>query len=242
MNLIAAIHRLDNTVVSVNELDRYFGTKSLDELLQKLRQLAWDGYFELEVTLSTEYFAWQSSHRDLIYGNDIIPPFDYAYRSLRERDTHGLSISSVKPLTDEQISEVLQKLPANLANQYLRFKLWDVNSESLLELITSQQNIRGADPDEFYDRVEHNGLVADGSDITYKGKQVILGFQHRQVLRMLLEKKGKLCTKDEFTGNPDIFTDDSYPNIKATLRKLISALRTELKPTVGINCIKNTPS
>lgn len=242
MNLQDAIYRLEDKAVSVNELARCFDTKSLDELLQKLQRLSWADYFKLEVSLSPEYFKWQSSHRELIFGNEIVESFDYAYRVMRERDTYGLSVSTVKPLTDEEISEVARKLPTEIANQYLRFKLQDISVEALLVELSKGHNMHNTDGDEFYDRIEYKGLAADGSEITYKGKPVVMGFQHRQVLRMLLERQGKLCTKDELTDNQDIFTKDDYPNLDTTLRKLIGAVRRVLTGTIGFNCIKNIPS
>lgn len=122
---------------------------------------------------------------------------------------------------------------------YGRFKLNGIKPE-LYELIKAQQKARGADEDEFYDRVEYNDLVVDGVEVAYKDAPIDgLGFQHRQALRLLINKKGKLCFKDEFT-NPEAGIFNSSPRDHA-LRNLIYEIRKALRAVVGQNCIISTP-
>lgn len=238
----AAVRRLSNKIVSANELNRYFDTKSVDELLQKLRLLVRDGYLEFEVSLSAEYFDWQKAHHNVVLNSDINYGADLGYGSLRKRDAYGLSINSPKPLQDEDVAEVIQKLPTHLTNQYMRFKLWDIDSERLLRLITKREKTNN---DEYYDRVEYNGLVADGAEIRYRGETIKMSFRHRQVVRLLLNKQGGLCYRDEFTDrHASILKHPAayYKNPNATLRKLIAEVHHELKVVIKKDCIENDPS
>lgn len=236
MNVETAVRRLNNKVVSVNELNRYFGTKSVDGLLWKLQQLARDDYLKFEVSLDAEYFGWQKDHRNVIMSNDINNGTDLGYESLLKRDTNGLRINSSKPLKSEELVEVIQKLPTNLINQYMRFRLWDIDPDGVMKSIGERQK---ADSDEFYDRVEYNGLVVDGVEVTYDDKPISTAFQHRQALRLLIKKRGKLCFKDEFIDtDAGIFNE---PPTDHALRNLIYEVRVALRTVTDRAYIKNTP-
>lgn len=242
MNMEAATRRLNNKIVSASELNRYFGTKSVDELLQELRRLVWNGYLKFEVRLSVEYFNWQKARHDVISADDINYGANLGYEPLLKRDTYGLTIDSPKPLENEEIVEVIRKLPASLTHQYMRFRLWDIDLEELLKLITKREKL---DKDEFYDRVEYNGLVADGAEIRYHGEPIRMSFRHRQVVRLLLNKQGGLCYRDEFTDrHASILKHPAayYKDVNETLRKIIAEVRKELALVIEKDCIENDPS
>lgn len=241
MNIEAIVRRLNNRIVSAGVLNRYFDTKSVDELLQELRRLANDDYLEFEVSLSTEYFDWQNAHRNVILANDINYGTNLGYESLDKQDINGLSINSSRSLEYEEVVEVVRKLPLSIANQYLRFKLRNIDSERFIKLLTKRNE---ADDDAFYDRVEYNGLVVDGAEIWYRGEAIKMSFGHRQAVRLLVSKRGGLCYRDEFTDrHASIFKHPAahYKDINATLRKLIGEIRKELAIVIKNDCIENEP-
>lgn len=244
MNIKAAIRRLESRSVSASDLSCYFGTKSVDDLIQELRQLTWNDYFELEVFLSSEYFDWQKTHRDLIFGNDIIHPTDYAYKSMRERDTYNLSINTTRPLDRGELAEVMQKLPADILKLYIRFKLLNIDLDKLCMLIEERKADGGTNEDEFYDLVEYNGLSANGTEIAYHGTPIPMSLRHRLVVRLLLEKQGSLCFRDEFKDRRASILKrpaGEYKNVNETLRKLIADVHSELRAVIGKDCIENEP-
>ena len=239
MELSALVRRLDGKVVSEGKLSRYFGTKSLDELLLTLRRLARDDYFKFEVMLSAEYFAWADARRTVVLRTDVLVNAPDPFGALQQ-DPHGLSVKSGRPLSEIEIIEVVRGLPNDLAKRYVQFKLVGIDQERLQGFVEEQLKLRGGDEDEFYDRVEYNGLAIDGVKVTYNGETIDgLGFQHRQALRLLIKKKGKLCYKDEFT-HAEAGIYNTQPTDHA-LRNLVHEVRKALKPVTGLDCIKNTP-
>lgn len=241
MKLMSTLRRLENKAVSAPELNRYFRTKSLDDLLLTLRRCKRDGYFVFETILSAEYEEWQHSRREVLLRTDGLKPVDPF--GLLQRDTYGLGVEVNSPLSETQIIEVISKLPPEMAERYLRFKLHSIDESKLYELIASRVKAKSIDEDEFYDRVEYNGLVADGSEITYNGERIKMGFQHRQVVRVFIDKEGKACTLEDFTDHvAGVFTRGSYPNIHHTLRNLIYEVRNELKAVIGKDPISNSNS
>lgn len=236
MELSPTFYRLENKTKSARELARYVGAKSPSELLLTLRRLSREGYLKFEVMLSGEYYEQDSAHTKLLLRADVLTHPD-PFGAL-QRDVYGLGVKSETVLSEKEILEVMGKLPIDVAERYLKLRLRSMDKEKLHGLIKST----GADKDEYADRVEYNGLVADGAEITYYGEPIEMGFQHRQAVRLLLKKQGGLCSKGDFTKNVDIFTGDSYSDIDATLRNLLYELRKKLTAVIGKNCIKNTPS
>lgn len=205
MKPMTLLRRLENKVISVRELSRYLGTKSLDDLLLTLRRLAHEDYCGYDVTLCAEYFEWQRAHRDVIFENDILYPFDYTYKAMRERDTYGLSVKANKPLAEKEVAEIIQKLPPDLAEKHLRFKLTNIDQEKLYEFVMTQQKTSSTNKDEYYDRIKHNGLVVDGVEVTYNDEPVATSFQHRQTLRLLMKKKESCATKMNLKMRKQVF-------------------------------------
>ncbi|MBX6334738.1 hypothetical protein IRY61_05395 [Candidatus Saccharibacteria bacterium] len=247
MKITKPLNGLTNKIVSKRELARYFDTDTIDELLLALREGASRGYFDFQVLFSKEYLVWSAARQELLRRADTFDGDDKGYTAtLRiERETYGLDglflrSGGDRQLNDAEIVAVTRKLPSDLVERYLRFKLSNIDKKKVYELVANQQKVRGAD-DEFYDRVEYNGLVADGTEITYNGEPITMSFQHRQVVRLLLKKRGELCYKDEFTDNVDIFARANYPNPNKTLAKLVAAVHDELRAVVRKDCIVNVP-
>lgn len=236
MELPPIFYRLENKVVPARELARYLDAKSPSELLLALRRLERESYLKFDVMLSGEYYKQGNAHTKLLLREDVLThpdPF-----GVLQRDTYGLGVKSDAVLSEKEILEVMGKLPVDATERYLQLRLHSMDKEKLRELIKPA----GADKDEYADRVEYKGLVADGAKITYYEEPIEMGFQQRQVLRLLLENQGEPCSKGDFTKNVDIFTGDSYSSVDASLRNLIYEVRKKLKAVIGKNCIKNKPS
>ncbi|MCA9332131.1 hypothetical protein KC968_04305 [Candidatus Saccharibacteria bacterium] len=240
MNLRSILPRkIQNKAVSKYELDRYFQTNSIEQLVDILQQGERAGLFSFDVTISAEYLDWREARRKLLYppelGIDLgfAQPVPYGLYELSSK------IKNAKPLNRMELKRVVTNIPHNTLEQYLRFRLYGIDYKKLHNEVNSK--IHHTDKDEDYDKLEYNGLMAMGAEITYLNEPIYMSFQHRQVVRLLLSKNGKLCTKDEFTENVDIFTGDDYHDINATLRKLISAVRLELKTVIKNDCIKAIP-
>lgn len=86
MEVATLIRRLENKTLSKHKLGRYFGTKSLEDLLLNLRKLRRDGYFNFEVMLSSEYFDREQAHRDVLLRTDVLEHYDPF--STMQRDTY----------------------------------------------------------------------------------------------------------------------------------------------------------
>lgn len=245
MKLSPLLYGLENKVVSTHELQRYFDVSSLDELILTLRQYARENYFSFEVTLSSEYLKWEDSHKKVLFLTDILKPID-PFGSL-QRSTYRLDflypkIKSKVALSDTDIIAVVKGLPSDMATQYLRFKLSNINRTKLREIIAAQpKEPHSTEKDEEYETLTYGRLAAMGAEITYMDKPVHMGFQQRQVVRVFLKKPEKLRTKDVFTTNRDIFPQTSYPDVVKTLGKLVPEVHRILRKAVGEKCIFNTP-
>jgi hypothetical protein len=230
--------KIQNKAVSIYELQKYFDAKTIESLLLILQQGQSDGYFTFDITLSPKYLDWEEDHRKLLSGEtENYKPIDLftvrAY-SIRVSDA---KIKKKVPLTGHEIRGVVSALPSNMSEKYLLFTLRNLDNKKLREIV--KPKINRTDKDEDFDMIEYNGLIVRGARITYLNEPIHMSFQHRQVVRLLLSNNGELCTKDKFTENPDIFTGDDYPNVYATLRKLIAEVRAELKTVIKKNCIKS---
>jgi hypothetical protein len=233
MNILAVLpSKIQNKAKTRFELQRYFGAKSIESLIIILQRGQSNGYFTFDVTLSPEYYAQQRDKYDVLSGKtDSYTPTEFLGMA-----AYGLRKETNKPLTKAEVREFISDSSSDMTEQYLLFTLRNIDYKKLGEIVRPKS--KQTDKDEDYDRVEYRGLVAQGASITYLNSPIYMSFQHRQVVRLLLSRNGELCTKDMFTGNVDIFTRDHYPDIFATLRKLIAEVRAELKMVTKNNCIK----
>ncbi|MDK2899090.1 MAG: hypothetical protein PWQ10_277 [Patescibacteria group bacterium] len=229
-----------NKAVSKYELGRYFQADSVEGLITTLQYGERMGLFNFDVIISPEYLDWAEMKHKLL--NPIDLSMDLGFRKPVPYELYGLSgkIKNSEPLEDAEIQRIIVDAPHEILNQYFRFKLREVDYEELRNYV--QQKTNQAEKDRDYGTVRYNGLVAEGAKITYHNQPIYMGFQHRQVLRLLIEQKGVPCSKDEFKRNADIFTRDSYSSgMDAVLRNLIYEVRKKIKVVVGKNCIKNKP-
>ena len=227
---------LQNKIVSKHKVDRYFSAKSLDELIIGLHQYVREGYFKLDVTLSTEYLDWENKHQEILFQTDVLNHYDPF--GVMQRGKYGLSHLTTKTsLSRTEIAEVIEKLPNDMAELYLQFKLSEIDQKRLRDRVaeTQSKNKRRT----AYDTLKYNGLEASGAEITYLKKPIDMGFQELQVARVFLENPEKLRYKDMFTTNREIFPGDLYPDVIETLGKLVPAVHKKLRKAVGKKCIFN---
>lgn len=245
MEITSVPYGVKNKWLSKHDLDRYFTAGSLDELIFALREYARNGYLGFEVALSLDYFKWEKAHRDVVLNADaLLPPEPFF---VAQRSTHGLDSLRDKaekgtPLTRFEVNDVIGKLPNDLAEKYLRFSLYNIDRDALQEILAAAPNDKPGNKRKAYAALEYNRLMVKDAEVSYHGKLIHMGFQQQQVLRVFMKNPEQLRTKDEFLDDPDIFTRGNYPDIDATLSKLIAATRAKLKKVVGQNCIYSKPN
>lgn len=245
MKLNCPPQSLENRSVRKHELDKYFINTSLEHLVRVLAHMRRIGCLDYEITLDKAYVEMLKNRDAVLTRSDVLvnapkPLGDYV------NDEYGLGslhrkISSSEPLSDSDVMLISSKLPSEMKENMLSFKLTNIDWEALEELISDYP--ANSTEEDALDKVEYNGLVVDGAVVSYKGKIINVGYQHRQVIRMLVEQQGGICTKDDFMDDyVGIFNRDNYANVEITLRKLISAVRNDLKTATGKDCITNIPS
>lgn len=232
---------------TVRELERHFRFKSLEELLLLLRKYSMNGYFNYSIFVSSEYLEWEAARKKVQNGMGVFEPVD-PYGFMKHRNLHGLilpdsKIKNEQPLSDNEISEILQKLPIDMVERYLRFKLWDIDLASMAKLYIEDNNlITKYKIEEDLGDVEYKGLAARGGSIYYLNNEIIMPFQERQISRIFIEKGGELCFPDDFTNkHASIFNRENYANLNGLLRRQIWEVHTKLRAEIGRDCIFNTP-
>jgi|GEM_PF-3267935 len=239
-------HTLVNRTLLKGDLDRYIRSDSLQQLILALRKYHREGLLNFEVRLNPVYVEQQDALSTLKTRTDVLKPnFPmWAYRS----NSDGLArfyadIEAKKPLSEAQSAEIIEKLPADIALQYFQFKITHVEWERLKEYVSKQPRSSVTRSKNSFNVSKYKDLQVDGIHVTYKGRSVHLTNQHTEVVRLLIDHGGAVCTYDEFLENyASIFTKHDLADPQDTLIKLISAVRTKLKPIIGYNCIINIPS
>src|SRR5690606_32956957 len=92
-------------------------------------------------------------------------------------------------LAQQEVVDVMQKLPNNLAEKYLMFTLTNIDYEKTHELVITRP---ASEVDEHDDRIECNDLIIDGAEVTYQGVPVHMQLRQRQALRLLMKNHGRL--------------------------------------------------
>jgi len=243
--LTRAPRGLEKKVVAKYELDPYFNVISLEDLVLTLYQFARHGYLKYELTLSSEYLAWEEARTHAMLDASPLKPID-PFGALR-RKKYRLAIldHEVKtdtPLSAAEISAVIGELPTDMAERFLRFKLSEIDQKKLREIVASHPGAprRGPRVDNYY-TVGYRGLIISGTDVTYKGKAIRLARQQQELLRVFLSRPEVTLSSDVFTENPEIFNPDkTYERPHQTLSQLIFGTHKILRQTVG-ECIFNKP-
>lgn len=240
MELTASPLAIQDKYVPWTIIAQYFDASSIHELLLAMSRHRRAGYYDYAIRLSPKYIDWEDAEYARRFRTDVLEPIDpfgvlklgrYRLNSLYDK------IRSGTPLTENELDDVLDKLPIEMTERYLLFQVTDVDVDRIAEIVAP----RPVEPDAEFVTVAYRGLESSGSVITFRGKKLVMPFQHRQVVRLLIERKGGLCTEDEFLDRyASIFEGDNYADPHRTLVQLMSAVRLKLKAAVGYNCIENT--
>src|SRR5581483_1688308 len=149
-------------------------------------------------------------------------------------------IKTDTPLSAAEISVVIDTLPTDMAEQFLRFRLSSIDQKRLREIVASRPAapLYGPRVDNYY-VVGHKGLIVGIADVTYKRRPIDMTEQQRELLRVFVSRPGVKLLYDVFYDNPQIFKrSKKHKNPHATVSKLISATHAILIPVVG-ECIFN---
>ena len=234
--------KIVNRAVSRYELGRYFDIDSVGSLIVLLRQGSYEDLFSFDVTISADYIDWGEDLRKAKYPLDpeLFLGTDLGYTQSKT-PRYPLADMSKKikngvPLSESEITRVLTELPDDVLERYLRFTLRNFNQGRLRKLVRPVKEVAND-----YGDYRYNGLAIEGAVVTYQKNPVYMSPQQREVLRLFLERPGKLITRDAFRENGDIFGKEDYTDVDETLGKLIPAVHKKLRQAIGKNCIFNTP-
>jgi hypothetical protein len=233
---------VENKVLTKTQLNPYFNAASLEALIFDLREYGRNGYFEFEITLSPEYLDWERAHHDIMLNLDALKPPD-GLLGVFQTNPYALTVPDSKiknktPLLRNEVNEVVRRLPNDMAEKYLRFKLMRLDRDKIRKALASQPKNTRTSAGE---TLKYNGLVIKGTEVSYLGQPIYLSFQQLQALRVFMKKPEILRTKDIFKEDPDVFTGEDYHNIDETLGKLVPAMHAKLKKVIGKKCIYNVP-
>jgi hypothetical protein len=121
---------LDGRAIDRDELNHYFATEHIDDLINTLYGYEKGGYFKLDITLSTGYINRERAHASMIDRADINGSSDY----ILPKKNYGLAkllskVEAQASLTPVEVDCLIDKLPRDKVEQYLRFKLTDINKQ-----------------------------------------------------------------------------------------------------------------
>jgi len=242
LRLLAQIpEKIQGKLVTKRELDKYFGTKSIYQLIEVLQYGKELGYFSVELLIEDLNRSKSDGYTKLI--RNVYPVYESSYvgASPNQEYTLPASIKAGVVLNKKEIGVIITRLSEHSLETHLRFKLSAINYDELRKIIKPKKTRKNKD--DGYRRAEWDGFVVDGSEASYLGEKILLGFQQRQILRILIKYKGKLVAPDIFTNNRDIFTKNQYKSdINHLLAQHISATHKKVKAVVHKDCIMNEPN
>jgi hypothetical protein len=240
MNLLAVPpSKIQNKAVSRYALEKYFGAKTVEQLLLILRHARRANYLNFGVTIDPEYLVWQEGRLRVAIRAEGNSQPHYPFSVLLP-DTSGLAwlltkIRNNTPLTDQEIARAIHEAPSDVAERYLRFTLRDIDQKELREFVKQPKRRASG-----YGDYEYKGLSIRGVEVAYQGKSIYMSPQQREVLRVFLAAPEALRTPDIFTGNADIFSPKRhYNDVNVTLGKLIPSVHKLLQEAIGEPCIFN---
>jgi hypothetical protein len=134
MKLTASPLAIKDRFVPWAIIAQYFDAHSLHALVLALWRHRRSGYFAYDVTLSAEYIDWEDTRRSVVLRTDVLEPIDPfgALKIGKYRLNHLYSkILNKTPFTDDEINEVIEKLPADMAERYLLFRITNIDQDSI---------------------------------------------------------------------------------------------------------------
>jgi len=237
--LITPPKKLVNKYVSSHELERYFGNSSVEALVVALRQGRLEGFFEFDITLDPGYIEWSEAKHKAQFPVDFLGT-DLGYARAPRYKFEGLSskINNGESFSESEVQNVIGELPHDIAEKYLRFRLRNIDYDELRRVV--RPLLRHNKTDDSHDKVEYNGLIVQGTLVSYLGKTISMPPKHREVIRFFVKNSDRLIFKDEFIEERDIIDATKLTRPYETLSKLIPAVHKDLRPIIG-ECIYSVP-
>ena len=223
--------KIQGKVVNKYELESYFGDISVYELVNKLRHGREQGYFMVEFIVDDANKA-HDEHAKLMNHSVFDEPFTGALNP-----NPAVLPVSIKPgvsLSDRDTDFILNKLTEDKLEKHLRFKLSAINYDKVLPATHSKKPKKSALP-------PYKGLVIKENQVMYHEHPISLTRQQQELLRFLIAHKERTILKDELFNQRDILDTSELSNPSATLSKLVSAVRVELRKVTHQKCIYNIP-
>lgn len=220
-------------------LDEYFNTGSIEELVLYLRKLRREGYLNFDLRIKEDYFKWQLSKIDLKLHADVLnhpDPFGVLYRDEYGFNVRHTAATRVEPLNDKDAVKLATTLPAELAEKYIEIKVFDIDRESLKQLVPEHKNKKPK-----LGEASYKGLKIVDARVSYYDKPINMPFQEREVLRILIEQSESLVFYETFESRTDLADPSNSSSPRAAISKLISRIRLKLKRATDQDCIHNTP-
>lgn len=117
-------HKMEGRAIKADELNQYFGTKQIGDLVTALTEYEKDDYFTVEIKLSPDYLKQERHKADRA---DPGGPWRYD-------ETYGLGqlyskVDTQSPLTAADVGYLMGKLPPTKAEQYIQFSLSKINQQ-----------------------------------------------------------------------------------------------------------------
>jgi len=142
----------------------------------------------------------------------------------------------VEPLNDKDAVKLATTLPAELAEKYIEIKVFDIDRESLKQLVPEHKNKKPK-----LGEASYKGLKIVDARVSYYDKPINMPFQEREVLRILIEQSESLVFYETFESRTDLADPSNSSSPRAAISKLISRIRLKLKRATDQDCIHNTP-
>jgi hypothetical protein len=117
-------HKIEGRVIKADELNQYFGTDQIGDLVAALAEYEKDKYFAVDIKLSPDYLKQERHKADRA---DVSGPWHYD-------ETYGLGrlfekVDTQSPLTAADVDYLTGKLPPTKAEQYIQFRLNRINKQ-----------------------------------------------------------------------------------------------------------------
>lgn len=117
-------HKMEGRTIKADELNQYFGTKQIGDLVATLTEYEKDDYFTVEIKLSPDYLKQERHKADRA---DPGGPWHYD-------ETYGLGqlyskVDAQSSLTAADVGYLTGKLPPTKAEQYIQFSLSRINRQ-----------------------------------------------------------------------------------------------------------------
>ncbi len=117
--------KLEGQMMGMRGLAHYFIADSILDLVGVLRAWQLDGFFKFETTLSVGYLKWERD-QEIMQSRVDVPSVPHELPDIGDVRP---KVKDQAPLTASEVDHLLDILPRSNANEYLRFKLTNVDRQ-----------------------------------------------------------------------------------------------------------------